>query len=99
MPVAMGIAARQSPVLTCSALRRVYRDLLRRSEVRFVCLRADRDLVARRVAARQGHFFAPALRDSQSQAREEVAPNEGAVTVLLDRSLLEVVGVILAATG
>lgn len=84
-------------VVTCSALRREYRDLLRRPQVRFVHLRGDRDLVARRLAARNGHFFKPALLESQYSALEEPGPDEGAVSVTVDLPPSELVDRILAA--
>ena len=60
-------------VLACSALKRSYRDLLREAgpQVAFVHLHASRDLLLARLAGRAGHFFPPALLDSQIEALEE----------------------------
>lgn len=44
-------------VVTCSALKRAYREVLRRPEVAFVYLEGSQELIARRLAARHGHFF------------------------------------------
>src|SRR5438477_11495885 len=46
-------------VIACSALKRAYRDTLvgSRRDVRIVYLKGDRDLIARRLAARLGHFM------------------------------------------
>jgi gluconokinase len=57
----------QGCVLTCSALRRVYRDRLRRAVpgLRFVYLEIGRDEARARVAARSSHFFSAALVDNQ----------------------------------
>src|SRR5271166_872808 len=54
-------------VVACSALKRAYRDVLigDRREVRLVFLKGDRDLIARRVAARADHFMPTTLLDSQ----------------------------------
>lgn len=55
-------------VMTCSALRRAYRDRLRQASpaLRFVWLALEPEVAARRVAARAGqHFFSPALVASQ----------------------------------
>jgi len=54
-------------VLTCSALRRIYRDVLRSAVpgLRFVYLDISREEAARRVAARATHFFSSSLVDSQ----------------------------------
>jgi len=60
-------------VLACSALKAAYRAVLLAGieGVRVVYLRADRATLAGRVAARGGHFFPPALVDSQLEALEE----------------------------
>jgi len=67
-------------VITCSALKRSYRDVLRagapRGKLTFVFLRGPHALIAERLAARQGHFMPPALLDSQFAALEEPAPDE-----------------------
>ena len=68
-------------VITCSALKRIYRDRLRREHVIFIHLTGDRDLLAARLAARHGHFMPPALLDSQFTALEPPAPDERAITV------------------
>ena len=69
-------------VITCSALKRSYRDVLRagapRGKLTFVFLRGSHALIAERLAARQGHFMPPALLDSQFAVLEEPAPDEGA---------------------
>lgn len=69
-------------VVACSALRRSYRDILRAAaapkELRFVFLRGPRELVAERLAGRQGHFMPPSLLDSQLDALEEPGPDEEA---------------------
>lgn len=54
-------------VVTCSALKRAYRDELRsgRPNVRFVFLDAPYDVVSERLAKRVGHFFPPELLASQ----------------------------------
>jgi gluconokinase len=54
-------------VLTCSALKRSYRDRLRQASpgLRFVYLEIDRDAALTRVAGRAAHFFSAGLVDSQ----------------------------------
>jgi gluconokinase len=93
------LARGERGVVSCSALKRAYRDLLRRPGVEVVYLRGSRDLVARRMAARQQHFFKPALLDSQFATLEEPAPDEGVVTVPIDGTPQEIVAAIVAATG
>ena len=60
-------------VLTCSALKKIYRDRLRQAEApatRFVHLVLTPDQAKRRVSTRQGHYFNPALVDSQFDTLE-----------------------------
>jgi gluconokinase len=86
-------------VVTCSALKRAYRDMLRRPGVQVVYLRGSRELMAQRMAARQGHFFKPALLDSQLAALEEPSPDEDAITVSIGGPPSEIVEAIAAAAG
>ena len=77
------LAAGDRLVLTCSALKRRYRDMLLRGvgDGRVVYLHGDRELIARRLAARKGHFFPADLLDSQFAALEEPEPDENALVV------------------
>jgi len=70
-------------VLSCSALKRAYRDVLRGDggDVRFVHLHGDRDLIAQRMAARSGHFMPVSLLDSQLRTLEPLQPDERGVTL------------------
>ena len=86
-------------VVTCSALKRAYRDVLRRPEVQVVYLRGSRELLAQRMAARQGHFFEPAMLDSQLAALEEPSPDEDAITMSIGGTPSEIVEAIAAAAG
>ena len=65
-------------VLTCSALKRSYREVLRSAvpEVQFIFLKGSRSLIAERLAARRGHFMSPSLLESQLATLEEPAPDE-----------------------
>ena len=68
-------------VVSCSALKRRYRDLLRshgEADVRFAYLAGSRALLAERLANRRGHFMPPALLESQLSILEEPAPDEHA---------------------
>lgn len=84
---------RQRAVVACSALRRAYRDVLvhGRRDVRIVFLDGARELIARRLAARKGHFMPPDLLDSQFRTLERPGPDEGAVTVSIDASVEAIV--------
>jgi len=70
-------------VLTCSALKRAYRDTLAggRPEACFIYLQGDKAVIAERLARRLGHFMPPALLDSQFAALEEPGEDEPVLTV------------------
>ena len=68
-------------VVTCSALKRSYRDLLRTAggaALQFVHLAGDRDVLAERLAGRRGHFMPASLLESQLTTLEPPAPDERA---------------------
>ena len=68
-------------VVSCSALKRRYRDLLRSAgdpDTRFVYLVGSPTLLAERMANRRGHFMPPALLDSQLAILEEPSADERA---------------------
>ena len=68
-------------VVSCSALKRSYRDLLRAAgdpDVHFVHLTGSRALIAERMANRQGHFMPPSLLESQLAILEAPLPDERA---------------------
>ena len=70
-------------VVSCSALKRRYRDLLRSAgdpDVRFVYLAGSRAVIEERLAKRTGHFMPPALLASQLATLEEPLPEEQAWT-------------------
>jgi gluconokinase len=68
------LAAGENVVLACSALKAEYRKILLVSpEVKLVYLRADRALVAARLAARRDHYMNPVLIGSQFTTLEEPA--------------------------
>ena len=73
----------ESGVVTCSALKRSYRDIIigDRPEVRLVYLKGSPDLIRRRMAARHGHFMPAALLDSQFSILEEPSPDENPIVV------------------
>jgi carbohydrate kinase (thermoresistant glucokinase family) len=73
----------QSGVVTCSALKRSYRDIIvgDRPDVRLVYLKGSHDLIRQRMAARHGHFMPPALLDSQFSTLEEPSPDENPIAV------------------
>ena len=70
-------------VLTCSALKRSYRDIIigDRRDVVLLYLRGSRELIEQRMVARHGHFMPVALLDSQFATLEEPTPDEHPITV------------------
>ena len=87
------IAAGRSAVVTCSALRRSYRDLLRdgRPEVVFCHLTADPDLTGARVSHRTDHYMPASLLPSQLAALEPLQPDEPGCEVPADGDVSRVV--------
>jgi carbohydrate kinase (thermoresistant glucokinase family) len=77
------LAAAQSGVITCSALKRAYRDRLDRArpQVRFVFIQLDEAATAERIASRKGHFMPPALLASQFADLEPPTPDEPLIVV------------------
>lgn len=71
-------------IASCSALKRVYRDHLRRAagqSLRFVFLELSRGELERRMRLRQGHFMPAALLDSQLATLEVPTGEPGVFTV------------------
>ncbi|PVG81822.1 gluconate kinase [Nocardioides gansuensis] len=87
----------RSTVLTCSALKRAYRDVLREAapDTVFVHLVGDKEVLARRMAERE-HFMPRSLLDSQFETLEPLGPDEEGVEVDSSRPLDEVVGELVA---
>jgi gluconokinase len=85
-------------VMTCSALKRSYRDVLRAgaADVQFVFLRGPGALIAERLAGRRGHFMPASLLDSQLATLEEPAPDEEAWVCDIRESPDELVAALVA---
>jgi gluconokinase len=80
-------------VVTCSALRRQYRDILRtaNARVRFLHLAGTRDTIGSRLDARTDHFMPATLLASQILALEPLAADEDGVSVDIDGTPAEIV--------
>ncbi|MCU1404986.1 MAG: gluconokinase [Glaciihabitans sp.] len=76
-------------IITCSALKRKYRDVLRERNVVFVYLQGSKDLISRRLSARLNHYMPPSLLDSQVETLEPPGPDENAIAVDAGRSPAE----------
>ncbi|MEO8118655.1 MAG: gluconokinase [Rhodoferax sp.] len=86
-------------VVSCSALKRAYRDTLRQgaADLRFVYLRGDRELLATRMASRPGHYMPASLLDSQLATLEPPDPDEHAHTFDTAMPADAIVAAVLAA--
>ena len=86
-------------VITCSALKKKYRDVIRtarlydedpNANVRFVYLKASKQVLMSRVGGRQGHYMKNTMVDSQLAALEE--PGEDETRKLHDVDIVDVSG-------
>ena len=75
--------------MSCSALKRSYRDQLRHHapRVELVHLHGTREVIARRQASRPGHFMPSSLLDSQFATLEPLAPDEHGVVIDVDQGI------------
>ncbi len=94
-------AAGESGVVTSSALKRSYRDRLRtgRPQVRMVFLDGSPELIARRMATRQGHFMKGRMLGSQFHDLEPAGPDEHVLDVPVDGTPAGIVAEIVSGLG
>lgn len=93
---------RDGAIVSCSALKRRYRDQLRAHcpPVQFVHLSGSPELIGRRLASRPGHFMPPTLLQSQFDALEPLGADEQGVVVDVSEEAETIVDTLLAsATG
>ena len=92
-------AAGEPGLVTCSALKRFYRDSLidGRAQVRLLYLKADAAVLEQRLEQRTGHFMPASLLESQLATLEEPAPDEHPITVCVESTLEQTVAEALAA--
>lgn len=95
------IAAGESAVVACSALRRAYRDVLLggRPAARMVFLQVSHDQNVARLTARQGHFFPSKLLDSQFAAMEMPQDSERILVLAAQHRPADVVAEIVRRLG
>jgi len=88
-------------VITCSALKRAYRDILigDRPQVRLVYLRGSHELIHRRMAARHEHFMPLGLLESQFATLEEPGPDERPIVVDVGGTPAEIVAAVIRKLG
>lgn len=93
------LAAGENGLVTCSALKRAYRDTLiaGRPTVRTLYLKAEPAVLKDRVEHRQGHFMAPSLLESQLRTLEEPLTDEHPIIVRMEGSPAQTCAAALAA--
>ena len=76
-------------VMSCSALKRKYRDQLRHHvrTLEFVHLDGSHEVIARRQSTRPGHFMPASLLSSQFATLEPLAPDENGVVIDVDQDI------------
>ena len=94
--------AGKSTVLTCSALKQRYRQLLAQAEGRvlFLHLHGEADLIGQRMQGREGHFMPPTLLPSQLATLEPLSDDElatGSLRLDISKSPEELVSTIVAS--
>lgn len=90
------VLRREQVVVSCSALKRTYRERLAgsHSEVQFVYLQGSYDVIWERMVSRPGHFMPPSLLQTQFDTLEEPTPEE-ALTIPITQSVDEIVAEII----
>lgn len=88
-------------VISCSALKRRYRDVLREAAPHqlFVHLDGTPEVIARRVAGRPGHFMPASLVQSQFATLEPLGDDEHGLVLDVDQPVDEIVEAYVAATA
>lgn len=85
--------AGQSGVITCSMLKRAYRDKVigGKDDVRVVFLKGSKEVIAERMAKRKGHYMPTSLLDSQIETLEPPTAEERPLVVDIEGSIDDMV--------
>lgn len=77
------LAAREPGIITCSNLKRAYRDITigHRAGVRLVYLKGDEPVIHRRIVLRRHQYMPPSLLQSQLETLEEPTADEHPIVV------------------
>ncbi|SKC36214.1 gluconokinase [Okibacterium fritillariae] len=86
-------------IITCSALKRVYRDVLSEDNVIFVHLLGSKELIGTRLTKRIDHFMPTTLLDSQMNTLEPLEPDERGILIDAGRKPAEEAAEIVRALG
>ncbi|MFW5471333.1 gluconokinase [Knoellia sp. CPCC 206435] len=93
--------AGDSTAITCSALRRRYRDVLRTGlpSLDFVHLDGPAEVIRERITSRRGHFMPPQLLQSQFDLLEPLGPDESGIVLDVRRPPEEIITAAVAWLG
>lgn len=85
----------------CSALKHVYRDVLRKHcpAVQFLHLEGSPEVIGRRQASRPGHFMPASLLASQFETLEPLAADEHGITIDVDQDIDSIVDEYISLAG
>lgn len=86
-------------IITCSALKKVYRDRLREKNVVFVHLAGSKEQIGRRLTTRMDHFMPPSLLDSQIATLEPPGPEENSIVIDVGRTPAEEAAEVVSRLG
>lgn len=80
-------------VMSCSALKRTYRDQLRRHcpDIEFLHLEGSMETIGRRQASRPGHFMPTSLLESQFKTLEPLGADEQGIAIDVDQSIDDII--------
>lgn len=86
-------------IITCSALKRTYRDVMRGTDVVFVHLAGSKEQIGQRLSSRLDHFMPASLLDTQIATLEPPGPDENVLVVDVGRRPAEEAAEIIARLG
>jgi gluconokinase len=88
-------------VMSCSALKRKYRDQLRRhcAGIEFLHLKGTPEVIGKRQASRPGHFMPASLLASQFDTLEPLGPDERGISIDVDQNIDSIVETYVASTN
>ncbi len=86
-------------IITCSALKKIYRDRLREKNVVFVLLSGSKEQIGRRLTTRMDHFMPPSLLDSQIATLEPPGPEENSIVIDVGRTPAEEAAEVVSRLG
>jgi gluconokinase len=90
-------ASGKSGIVTCSALKHSYRDILRGDGVVFVQLSGSREQISERLEHRSGHYMPPSLLTSQLDTLEPPSEDENAIVVDIAQTPAQIAAEVIAA--